>query len=48
MNPKLKNHLEVSNIINWVGFYQWKQAYDQKNIILFNKMWKSIRGDESE
>ena len=48
MNPKLRTHLEVINVINWVGFYQWKQSYDQKNINILNKMRKSIRGEESE
>lgn len=48
MNPKLKHHLEVSNIINWVGFYQWKQSYDQNNHNLFMELVNSIRGVEDD
>ena len=48
MNSKLKSYLEVSNIINWVGFHQWRQSYDQNNRDLFMKLVNSIRGREDE
>ncbi len=44
MTPQLRSHLEVSNVINWVGFYQWQQSYDQNNRNLFMELVNSIRG----
>jgi len=45
MNPQLRSHLEVSNVINWVGFYQWQQSYDRN---LFMEFMDSIRGADDD
>ncbi len=45
MNPQLRSHLEVSNVINWVGFYQWQQSYDRN---LFMEFMDSIRGVDDD
>ena len=48
MNSQLRSHLEVSNLINWVGFHQWRQSYDQNNRNLFLELVDSIRGVEDD